>query len=177
MRAPAAATSWSAFGGACARRSPDNRAASATISFLLISDLRGCRSYGAAAGEFRRAPAPPTLSPSFYDAPVNALPAGPRVGPYERVLWRNASMLLGSFDASPETEDFETAGAVGEWPAIAFSRTAAGIAQEKRPEFVSDGTVAVLHNPRHPYRRFRVDARGDHCEFVSVEPELLLGSN
>lgn len=86
-------------------------------------------------------------------------------------------MLLGSFDASPETEDFETAGAVGEWPAIAFSRTAAGIAQEKRPEFVSDGTVAVLHNPRHPYRRFRVDARGDHCEFVSVEPELLLGSN
>lgn len=84
-------------------------------------------------------------------------------------------MTLGSFDASPDSVDFETAGAVGDWPAIAFSRTAVGVAQEKRPAFVSDGTVAVLHNPRHPYRRFRVDARGDHCEFVSVEPELLLG--
>jgi AraC-like DNA-binding protein len=86
-------------------------------------------------------------------------------------------MTLGSFDASPECEDFETAGAVGDRPAIAFSRSSVGIVQAKRDAFVSDGTVAVLHNPRHPYRRFRVDRRGDHCEWVSIDPELLLSAN
>ena len=70
------------------------------------------------------------------------------VGPYERILWSNPSMTLGSFDASPDHEDFETAGAIGDRPAIAFSRSAVGIAQAKRDAFVSDGTVAVLHNPR-----------------------------
>ena len=102
---------------------------------------------------------------------------GPVVGPYERILWSNPSMTFGSFDASPEREDFETAGAIGDRPAIAFSRSSVGIAQVKRDAFVSDGTVAVLHNPRHAYRRFRVDRRGDHCEWMSVDPELLLGAN
>ncbi len=102
---------------------------------------------------------------------------GPSVGPYERVLWSNETIAFGSFDASPDRDDFETAGAVGDRPAIAFSRSSVGIAQEKRDAFVSDGTVAVLHNPLHPYRRFRVDRRGDHCEWVSVEAERLLGLN
>jgi len=108
---------------------------------------------------------------------VEARAAGPNVGPHERILWSNPSITLGSFDASPESEDFETAGAVGDRPAIAFSRSSVGILQAKRDPFVSDGTVAVLHNPRHPYRRFKVDRRGDHCEWVSVDPELLLGAN
>ncbi len=103
--------------------------------------------------------------------------AGPSVGPYERVLWSSPSIALGSFDASPDCEDFETAGAVGDWPAIAFSRSSVGIAQERHDPFVSDGTVAVLHNPRYPYRRFRVDRRGDHCEWMCIDPELLLGVN
>jgi len=105
------------------------------------------------------------------------VPRGPNVGPHEAVLWRGGALTLGSFDAEPESEDFETAGAVGDRPAIAFSRSAVGIAQEKREAVVSDGTVAVLHNPRHPYRRFRVDRSGDHCEWISVEPEVLLGVN
>jgi AraC-like DNA-binding protein len=99
------------------------------------------------------------------------------VGPYERILWSNPSITFGSFDASPEFEGFETAGEIGDRPAIAFSRTAVGIAHARRAPVVSDGTVAVLHNPRYPYRRFRVDARGDHSEWVSVDPELLLGLN
>lgn len=102
---------------------------------------------------------------------------GPTLGPYERLLWSNPSITLGSFDASPDFADFETAGAIGDRPAIAFSRTCVGIAQASRPPVVSDGTVAVLHNPRHPYRRFRVDRRGDHSEWVSVDPEMLLGAN
>jgi len=103
----------------------------------------------------------------------------PIVGPYETILWRNSAdtLTLGSFDASPDREDFETAGAIGDRPAIAFSRSAVGIAQAMRDAIVSDGTVAVLHNPRHPYRRFRVDRRGDHCEWISVEPELLLAAS
>ncbi len=115
------------------------------------------------------------------DAPSHALGSAPApiVGPYETILWRNApdTITLGRFDASPDREDFETAGAIGDRPAIAFSRSAVGIVQAKRDGFVSDGTVAVLHNPRHPYRRFRVDRRGDHCEWISVDPELLLGAN
>jgi AraC-like DNA-binding protein len=101
----------------------------------------------------------------------------PIVGPYETILWHNEAdtITLGSFDASPDRDDFETAGAIGDRPAIAFSRSAVGIAQAMRDAIVSDGTVAVLHNPRHPYRRFRVDRRGDHCEWISVDPELLLG--
>jgi len=104
---------------------------------------------------------------------------GPRIGPYETILWRNAAdtLTLGSFEASPDREDFETAGAIGDRPAIAFSRSAVGIAQAMRDAFVSDGTVAVLHNPRHPYRRFRVDRRGDQCEWISADPELLLGAS
>jgi AraC-like DNA-binding protein len=99
------------------------------------------------------------------------------IGPHERLLWSNPSIALGSFDASPDMEDFETAGEIGERPAIAFSRTSVGIAHARRPPVVSDGTVAVLHNPRYPYRRFRVDARGDHSEWVSIDAELLLGLN
>ena len=100
-----------------------------------------------------------------------------RIGPHERFLWGNPSMTFGSFDASPDMEDFETAGEIGDRPAIAFSRTSVGIAHARRPPIVSDGTVAVLHNPRYPYRRFRVDARGDHSEWVSIDAELLLGLN
>ena len=113
----------------------------------------------------------PSLASGSADAPI--------VGPYETILWRNAAdtITLGRFDASPDREDFETAGAIGDRPAIAFSRSAVGIAQAMRSAIVSDGTVAVLHNPRHPYRRFRVDRRGDHCEWISVDPELLLGAS
>jgi AraC family transcriptional regulator len=99
------------------------------------------------------------------------------VGPYERILWSNPSMTIGSFDACPDDEGFETAGEIGDRPAIAFSRTSVGIAHARRAPIVSDGTVAVLHNPRYPYRRFRVDARGDHSEWVSIDAELLLGLN
>jgi AraC-like DNA-binding protein len=113
----------------------------------------------------------PSLAAGSGDAPI--------VGPYETILWRNAAdtITLGRFDASPDLEDFETAGAIGDRPAIAFSHSAVGIAQDRRDAIVSDGTVAVLHNPRHPYRRFRVDRRGDHCEWISVDPELLLGAS
>ena len=64
-----------------------------------------------------------------YDVGVEANVDGPVVGPYERILWSNPSMTFGSFDASPEREDFETAGAIGDRPAIAFSRSSVGIAQ------------------------------------------------
>ena len=101
----------------------------------------------------------------------------PNIGPYERLLWSNPSIALGSFDATPRNEGFETAGEIGDRPAIAFSRTAVGIAHARRAPVVSDGTVAVLHNPRYPYRRFRVDPRGDHSEWVSIDAELLLGLN
>jgi AraC-like DNA-binding protein len=103
--------------------------------------------------------------------------SAPSVGPYERILWSNASMTLGSFDASPDSDGFETAGQIGTRPAIAFSRSAVGITHARRESVVSDGTVAVLHNPGWPYRRFRVDARGDHCEWLSVDPEALLSVN
>lgn len=104
-------------------------------------------------------------------------PNRPSIGPYERLLWCNSAIALGSFDASPEYDGFETAGEIGDRPAIAFSRTSVGIAHAKRAPVVSDGTVAILHNPRYPYRRFRVDARGDHSEWISIDPEVLLGIN
>jgi AraC-like DNA-binding protein len=100
-----------------------------------------------------------------------------RIGPHERLLWESPSVAFGSFDASPDMEDFETAGEIGDRPAIAFSRTPVGITHARRQPIVSDGTVAVLHNPRYPYRRFRVDPRGDHSEWVSIDAELLLGLN
>ena len=102
---------------------------------------------------------------------------GPSVGPYERVLWSNATMTLGSFDASPDLDDFETAGQIGTRPAIAFSRSAVGIAHARRAPVVSDGTVAVLHNPGWPFRRYRLDPSGDHCEWLSVDAEALLSLN
>ena len=104
-------------------------------------------------------------------------PSAPSVGPYERILWSNATMTLGAFDASPDADGFETAGQIGSRPAIAFSRSAVGIAHARREPVVSDGTVAVLHNPGWPYRRFRVDERGDHCEWLSMDPEALLSVN
>ena len=99
------------------------------------------------------------------------------MGPYERLLWSNSAIAVGSADIPPHAEDFETAGEIGDWPAIAFSRTAVGIAHANRRPIVSDGTVAVLHNPHYPFRRFRVGARGDVCDWVSIDAELLLGLN
>ena len=86
-------------------------------------------------------------------------------------------MALGTFSASPEIEDFETAGAIGGRPAIAFPRTTVRVAQASRAPFVADRTVAVLHNPRHPFRRFVVDPRGDQCEWLSIDSELLVAVN
>ena len=74
----------------------------------------------------------------------------PNLGPHERLLWSNPSIALGSFDSSPADEDFETAGEIGDRPAIAFSRTAVGIAHAKRAPVFSDGTVAVLHTRTIP---------------------------
>ena len=104
-------------------------------------------------------------------------PNGPRIGPHERLLWSNASMALGAFSASPDSEDFETAGAVGGRPAIAFPRSTVRVAQASRTPFVADRTLAVLHNPRYPFRRFKVDPQGDQSEWLSIDPELLLSVN
>ena len=86
-------------------------------------------------------------------------------------------MALGAFSATPDSEDFETAGEIGGRPAIAFPRTTVRVAQASRPAFVSDRTMAVLHNPRYPFRRFKVDPRGDQCEWLSIDADLLLSVN
>ncbi len=82
-------------------------------------------------------------------------------------------MVVGRFAAAPHDPDFATSGRVGARPAIAFSRTAVRIAPAGRPAFVSDPTLAVLHNPEFPYTRQRVDPRGDHCLWISFSRELL----
>jgi AraC-like DNA-binding protein len=42
---------------------------------------------------------------------------------------------------------------------------------------VADSTLAVFYNPRQPYRRSDLAGRGDHCEWLSVSPALLLEAN
>ena len=99
------------------------------------------------------------------------------IGRHERVLWANPFLVLGSFDVSPRDEDFATAGAIGGRPTIAFAHAAVRIEPDHGTPFVSDATIATLHNPHHIYRRSAVDPRGDHCEWISLAPELLFAVN
>ena len=95
------------------------------------------------------------------------------VGPHESVLWASDWLVVGRFDASPGDPQFATSGRVGARAAVAFSRTAVRISPEGREPFVSDPTLAVLHNPAFPYTRSVVDPRGDHCLWLSLSRDVL----
>lgn len=106
-------------------------------------------------------------------APTAFSPDGPTIGPHEEVLWADRVSVLGRFDAEPDAPDFSDAGPIGSRPAIAFPNSAVRIEPEGEEGFISDPTMAVLHNPHRPYTRHDVIGAGDHCEWVSVQREAL----
>jgi len=98
---------------------------------------------------------------------------GPTIGPYERVLWADGDSVLGRFDADPDAPDFSDAGPIGAQPAIAFPQSAVRIEPEGEEGFISDPTIAVLHNPCRPYTRRDIFGVGDHCEWISIRRDAL----
>jgi AraC-like DNA-binding protein len=98
---------------------------------------------------------------------------GPTIGPYDEVLWTDRQSVLGRFDAEPDSPDFADAGPIGSRPAIAFPQSAVRIEPEGEEGFISDPTMAVLHNPHRRYTRHDLIGAGDHCDWISVQAETL----
>jgi AraC family transcriptional regulator len=112
--------------------------------------------------------------PHEFLPPVRKDPAGPRVpSRHARLLWEGPRILLGHFHADSSDRDFQEAGPIGDWPEIAFPRTAVLIHQEGGAPFVADPTLAVFYNPRQAYRRRDLTGSGDRCEWLSFDPGLL----
>lgn len=89
-----------------------------------------------------------------------------------RVLWKGGALVLGIFRSEFTSPDFPTAGSPEQNYVLAFPRTSVWIRHEGARPFVADPTVVTFYNPGQVYRREKLDAAGDHCVWLALEPRL-----
>lgn len=93
--------------------------------------------------------------------------------PPSRGLHTSSTLRLGRFACGPGDALWRADNQIGPWPLLAFPGTAVEILQSGRPAIVATPHRVILYNARQEYRRRLVDARGDHCVFVTLAPALL----
>jgi AraC-like DNA-binding protein len=96
------------------------------------------------------------------------------VTPVERVVYRHSGVEVGAFRCPPERPDFPGAGAIRGHCVFVFPRTAVWIQHEGGRPFLTDPTLVTFYNPGQPYRRQRLDPRGDVCDWFAVDAETAL---
>jgi AraC-like DNA-binding protein len=97
-------------------------------------------------------------------------PAAPavltRVLPTERLLFSGDVVCLGTFACEVSDRSFN-GGEPSTSHCIVFSRTPVWIQHEGGARYVADATRVTLHNRGRAYRRWRIDRRGDHCNWLA----------
>lgn len=89
-----------------------------------------------------------------------------RVLPTERLLFSGEVACLGTFACGVDDPSF-TGGEPSTAHCIVFSRTPVWIQHEGGARYVADATRLTLHNRGRAYRRWRIDGRGDSCNWLA----------
>ena len=95
-----------------------------------------------------------------------------RVLPTERLLFNGEIVCLGTFACEVSDPSF-TGGEPSTSHCIVFSRTPVWIQHEGGARYVADATRVTLHNRGRAYRRWRIDGRGDRCNWLAFSEEAI----
>jgi AraC-like DNA-binding protein len=95
-----------------------------------------------------------------------------RLLPTERLLFASSSACIGTFSCSPDNPSFH-AEAASTSHCLVFSRTPVWIRHERGARYVADPTVATFHNRGRVYRRWRIAAAGDRCDWIAYADDLV----
>lgn len=90
----------------------------------------------------------------------------------QRILFQTSLLRIGTFRCHPTDPLFEDSGPIGGY-LLVFPRTTVKITYAGAAPVVADPTVVMFYNQRQEYRRSRVSARGDHCEWFDFAPQLI----
>jgi AraC-like DNA-binding protein len=92
--------------------------------------------------------------------------------PTERLLFESDIACAGTFDCAVAEPSF-----AGGFPSTAhcvvFSRTPVWIQHDGGVRYAADPTRVTFHNRGRAYRRWKIDARGDHCEWLAYPAEVV----
>lgn len=89
-----------------------------------------------------------------------------------QTVYSTPLVRLGRFQARPSEPLFSAITPPGHY-LVAFPETALAIAFDRGGEHVVDPNWATFYHPDEIYRRRALSAIGDHCNWISVGPELL----
>ncbi|HVE72165.1 MAG TPA: helix-turn-helix transcriptional regulator [Thermoanaerobaculia bacterium] len=95
-----------------------------------------------------------------------------RVLPFERLLFASDTLAVGTHRLPADDPRFESYGPTSAH-LIVFPRNHTIIEHAGGARFVGSPAVAPLYNRGQEYRRHRLSAEGDFCEWFAVAPELL----
>jgi AraC-like DNA-binding protein len=95
-----------------------------------------------------------------------------RVLPTERLLFSGQVVCLGTFACEVGDPSF-AGGEPSTSHCIVFSRTPVWIQHEGSARYVADATRVTLHNRGRAYRRWRIDGRGDRCNWLAFSEEAI----
>jgi len=95
-----------------------------------------------------------------------------RLLPTERLLFSGEVVCLGTFACAIGDPSF-AGGQPSTSHCIVFSRTPVWIQHDGGVRYVADATRVTLHNRGRAYRRWRIDGRGDRCNWLAFSEEAI----
>jgi AraC family transcriptional regulator len=109
---------------------------------------------------------------TLRDATSPGSPVLARVLPVEQLLFASDVVCAGTFDCAVADPSFK-GGEPSTAHCIVFSRTPVWIQHEAGVRYVADPTRITLHNRGRAYRRWKIDERGDHCDWLAYAGDLV----
>jgi AraC family transcriptional regulator len=97
---------------------------------------------------------------------------GLRVLPFERLLFANETLAVGSHRLPATDPRFECYGPTSAF-LLVFPRTSTMLEYAGSDRFVGSPAVAPLYNRGQEYRRRRISEEGDFCDWFAIAPETL----
>jgi len=94
------------------------------------------------------------------------------IRPSERLLFSSDVACLGTFACAVEDPLFR-GGLPSTANCLVFSRTPVWIQHDGGAKYVADPTVVTFHNRGRAYRRWRIDASGDRCDWLAFADDVL----
>jgi AraC family transcriptional regulator len=91
-----------------------------------------------------------------------------------QLLFESPLLAVGEFYCPPTSTLWNALNLIGETAHVVFPRTSVVIRHSGRPPLVTSRNHVVFYNAGEEYRRALHDRRGDHCVFVSLQPQFAL---
>lgn len=100
-------------------------------------------------------------------------PVSPASDEAVSIVYESPRLTLGEFHCDPEDRRWSEENRADEGHFVVFPGTPVRIAQDGRDPVVATPNNVMFYNRHQTYRRALVSARGDHCVFVLVSPQVL----